>query len=157
MSESAQGAWTATLTAAQLAAAIESAGGLDVVQQGLTVTCFSCGTLTEDAVALLLLSQSGLMTGAVFGGPNSAALGRGQCPGCGGTRMVHALLHGQISEAWKYNQLGMILLSLGFWFPARRLRAAVTGRWWPNPLEKGVTWMALAIVAFLFGVWRNWH
>jgi hypothetical protein len=71
--------------------------------------------------------------------------------------MVHALLHGRISEAWKYNQLGMILLSLGFWFPARRLRAAVTGRWWPNPLEKGVTWMALAIVAFLFGVWRNWH
>lgn len=26
-----------------------------------------------------------------------------QCPGCGSQRAIHALLHGQLTEAWHYN------------------------------------------------------
>lgn len=26
-----------------------------------------------------------------------------QCPGCGSQRAIHAMLHGQIADAWHYN------------------------------------------------------
>lgn len=34
------------------------------------------------------------------------------CPGCGSQRMLHALLHGDIAAAWRFNPF--ILLSLPF-------------------------------------------
>lgn len=34
------------------------------------------------------------------------------CPGCGMTRAAHATLHGRISEAFRFNPVGMILLPL---------------------------------------------
>lgn len=35
-----------------------------------------------------------------------------QCPGCGSQRMLHALLHGNISEAWHHNALLLVLMPL---------------------------------------------
>lgn len=35
-----------------------------------------------------------------------------QCPGCGSQRMLHALLHGDIAEAWNYNALLLCALPL---------------------------------------------
>jgi len=47
------------------------------------------------------------------------------CPGCGATRMVHALLHGDIAAAWHFNAF---LLAVGVpffvWVFARWIRAA---------------------------------
>jgi hypothetical protein len=38
------------------------------------------------------------------------------CPGCGGTRAVHALVHGHLSEALSLNPLAVVLLVVGFLF-----------------------------------------
>lgn len=55
-----------------------------------------------------------------------------QCPGCGATRAVHALLHGDLRRALDHNALFVALvlpvsayLYLGAW------RRALTGRPWP--------------------------
>ena len=34
------------------------------------------------------------------------------CPGCGSQRAIHALLHGDIVTAWRYNALMLLLLPL---------------------------------------------
>lgn len=48
-----------------------------------------------------------------------------KCPGCGSQRMLHALVHGDISEAWHQNALLMVaipvLIPLG-WLEATRKR-----------------------------------
>jgi len=31
-----------------------------------------------------------------------------ECPGCGSQRAIHALLHGQVAEAWSYNALLLV-------------------------------------------------
>ena len=35
-----------------------------------------------------------------------------QCPGCGAQRMTHALMHGNITEAWGYNAFLLLMLPL---------------------------------------------
>lgn len=35
-----------------------------------------------------------------------------RCPGCGSQRALHALLHGEMGEAWRYNALLMLELPL---------------------------------------------
>jgi hypothetical protein len=71
------------------------------------------------------------------------------CPGCGATRAVHALLHGRVLEALRFNAL----LIVGV--PCLGLFA-----WWQHRHGIGVAkiiWMAwaLALVIVVFGVARN--
>ena len=37
-----------------------------------------------------------------------------KCPGCGMQRMVHALLHGEVLEAFRYNSFLMVVFPLAF-------------------------------------------
>ncbi len=76
------------------------------------------------------------------------------CPGCGGTRAVHALVHGDLTRAWAYNQLLVtalplaalwLLASLG-WFLGRAARPAAIPR---------VIALALALAAAAFFLLRN--
>lgn len=67
---------------------LESGEVLSHAQSGLTLRCPSCGPLSEQVVSYLYLAGSGMMQGAVFGGPNVAALAQGRCPGCGGSSVV---------------------------------------------------------------------
>lgn len=76
------------------------------------------------------------------------------CPGCGALRGTHALLHGYLAEAWRYNQLWLMVAPLlGAAFLWASLRA------WGVPLPAarvpaGALWgMLLAVIAF--GVLRN--
>lgn len=77
------------------------------------------------------------------------------CPGCGSTRALHALLHGDVASAWKLNPLAVLSVPVVAWLATRHVRGVLTGRWWPNPLSRG--WMILALMAILmiFGVARN--
>lgn len=78
-----------------------------------------------------------------------------KCPGCGATRALHALLHGDLRAAWAQNPLFVTLLPAGAWLGARGLRGWRTGRWWPNPLAHRSVIAALLGVIVGFGVVRN--
>jgi hypothetical protein len=79
------------------------------------------------------------------------------CPGCGGTRAVHALLYGRIGMAFYYNPLFVIGFASGglavAWLKIRRDLGA-------GPLQistrQGIALAALIIGAILaFGIVRN--
>ncbi|MEV7121306.1 MULTISPECIES: DUF2752 domain-containing protein [Kitasatospora] len=77
-----------------------------------------------------------------------------QCPGCGGTRMVWDLMHGDLLAAWHDN--AALLLALPFvaaWYLVR-LRHGLAGRHWKLRLgPRAVT--AILVAAALWAVGRN--
>ena len=76
------------------------------------------------------------------------------CPGCGATRALHALLHGDLRTAWTLNPLAVALLPVGLAYGVRAAWAWRTGRRWTPPF--GARHLAvLTVVAFVFGIVRN--
>ncbi|MBI3876043.1 MAG: DUF2752 domain-containing protein [Verrucomicrobia bacterium] len=73
------------------------------------------------------------------------------CPGCGGLRSVHQLLHGNVRAAFALNPLLFMLTPIGTGWLAARLRG------WrvPAPLAGRAGVIALIIVVLLFTVLRN--
>jgi hypothetical protein len=70
------------------------------------------------------------------------------CPGCGGTRALAALLHGDFLAAWRDNGLVVALLPFAagcgvVWIVRGEVR-----------VPRGV-WVGLGIVAAVFGICRN--
>lgn len=75
------------------------------------------------------------------------------CPGCGATRMVHALLHGDVVSAFHYNAVLLALgVPLAVWLFARWTRDKWTGERRSVPKSVGV---AVLVVAAVWGVGRN--
>lgn len=74
-----------------------------------------------------------------------------QCPACGSTRMVHALLHGDLVGAWEFNAVMLLVgLPLLVWLWLRWFRAARNGRPTPPVSRKvGVPVVALAVTWML--------
>ena len=79
------------------------------------------------------------------------------CPGCGGLRATHALLHGRLAQAWSYNPLvllltpwvgyGLVLWTVSTFWPHR----AWPGRWLYSPW----VFLLVALAGMLFGILRN--
>ena len=69
-----------------------------------------------------------------------------QCPGCGTTRALHALLHGDVAAAFAFNPFTMVLLALG-------VIKTVT----PPVPSRGLAPVAVIVFAssVVFAVWRN--
>jgi hypothetical protein len=75
------------------------------------------------------------------------------CPGCGATRMVHALLHGDVVGAFHYNAVLLTLgVPLAVWLFSRWMRDKWTGEQRSVPKSVGV---AVLVVAAVWGVGRN--
>lgn len=77
-----------------------------------------------------------------------------QCPGCGGLRATHALLHGRIAESWRFNPLPILFgvtgpVMLAVWWRWRRRRPGQ-----PFPVSPMWAWVGLGGL-LLFGVLRN--
>jgi hypothetical protein len=78
------------------------------------------------------------------------------CPGCGITRCIVSLLKGNISEAFKYNQLVFILLPFLTVYFIYKIYLYLT-----NSQDKiikkipNITWIILLIITILFGILRN--
>jgi Protein of unknown function (DUF2752) len=79
-----------------------------------------------------------------------------QCPGCGGQRAVHALLHGHWHEAWHFNALFVALLPLILLYAGLRAGEWLTGKAHPLshwPVQRIL--VVTGIVLLVFGIWRN--
>jgi len=77
-----------------------------------------------------------------------------QCPGCGGLRAAHHLLHGEVGTAFRYNPLVVLAAPVAGFFLARR--------WWRGPRTEQVShraqarlaWLAFAVLV-VFWIVRN--
>lgn len=73
------------------------------------------------------------------------------CPGCGATRALHALLHGQVEVAWGFNALFVVALLLAPPIAlVARLRPGVAAG-----LRHPLALAALVALLITFGVLRN--
>jgi len=76
------------------------------------------------------------------------------CPGCGATRAMYALLHGNIATAVHDNVLFVVGLALaglrGGWFLANHLRGRANGPFFPPRLL-----LPVLVVMLVFGILRN--
>jgi len=78
-----------------------------------------------------------------------------RCPGCGATRALHALLHGNLTEAIRLNALLVLALPAGAWLALRGMRGWWTGRWWRDPVTHPAGLAVLSGLAMGFGLARN--
>lgn len=77
------------------------------------------------------------------------------CPGCGGQRALHFLLHGEFGLAWHYNALFVLLLPVSLWFVLRLFQWWVSGRQMPAVFtHRFVPWIAGSLLVG-FGLLRN--
>lgn len=78
-----------------------------------------------------------------------------QCPGCGGLRATHQLLHGHLAAAWALNPLAVLLAPLGAWIGLDAGLNLARGRGLLHAAPRpALIWLALAC-ALAFGVVRN--
>ena len=77
------------------------------------------------------------------------------CPGCGTTRALHQLLHGNVVAAFELNPLMILLLPVVVYALVSFTKSAITGRPMPNiSIQPGYVWVSL-IVVFGFWIFRN--
>lgn len=77
------------------------------------------------------------------------------CPGCGGLRATHQLLHGDFLAAVKLNPLFVGLLPVGAFFALRQLVFLATGKLWPQPFRSARWAVLVAGLIIGFGILRN--
>jgi Protein of unknown function (DUF2752). len=76
------------------------------------------------------------------------------CPGCGGLRSLHQLLHGHIVAAFNFNPFLICLLPILFVYCAFGVATVIRNERRPFVLSPRWLW-ALFACLFVFGVWRN--
>ena len=77
------------------------------------------------------------------------------CPGCGGLRAAHRLLHGDVAGAFAFNPLLVLLAPVLGWYLLGWTVRETTGRAWPHPFRQRLwIWILLGVLV-AFSVWRN--
>jgi len=77
------------------------------------------------------------------------------CPGCGSLRALHALLHGDLRQAWAMNPLTILLLPFLTYGLISEALLALLGRGLPQPMLSAAGIRGLCALIVLFGVVRN--
>lgn len=78
-----------------------------------------------------------------------------QCPGCGGLRAVHQLLHGNVSAAWHFNALLVLMLPIVIGIAGVFIARAALGRPLTPPFQSPIWLRILIILAVAFAIGRN--
>ena len=109
-------------------------------------------TLAAGAAYLYIFEpgKSGFFPGCPF-----RALTGFTCPGCGSTRGLHCLLHGDVVAAFEFNPLLILSLPFLLYALARYTNAALRGR--PlkvNHLNAAYIWILITVI-LSFWVFRN--
>ena len=78
-----------------------------------------------------------------------------RCPGCGGTRAMHALLTGDLIRAWQLNPLVVTAIPFAAWWTLRGLRGGWTGLWWKDPITHPIGLAVMGGLLAGFGIGRN--
>jgi len=77
------------------------------------------------------------------------------CPGCGATRALHQLLHGNLIAAFELNPLLMLAIPVLGWLLVLFTKCAIEGRPMPHlTLKREYAW-AIYLLVFGFWVLRN--
>lgn len=77
------------------------------------------------------------------------------CPGCGSTRAMHRLIHGDVIAAFQFNPLFVLALPLLLYVLVRYTDAAIRGKTLnPNRLNAKYIWV-LFVVILSFWIFRN--
>lgn len=77
------------------------------------------------------------------------------CPGCGGQRALHFLLHGELGLAFHHNALFVLTLPVGLWFATRLFQLWLTGRPLPGIFNhRFAPWIFFSLL-ICFGLLRN--
>ena len=77
-----------------------------------------------------------------------------QCPGCGGLRATHHLLHGDVVMALRFNPLAVLALPVIAWFAVRRWRLGSAAAKISQRTVAVWAWGLFAVVV-LFWIVRN--
>jgi hypothetical protein len=76
------------------------------------------------------------------------------CPGCGGLRAAHQLLHGHLAAAFRFNALFVSSLPFLAWWGFRHIRARLKHQPATIAIRPRWLWCGLAVLV-LFGILRN--
>lgn len=77
-----------------------------------------------------------------------------RCPGCGLQRALHALLHGEVAEAFAYNYYLLVILPVALLVGATFILPRRMG-WLDQLLRKPLLLATLALLTLLWWVGRN--
>ncbi|MEO6987269.1 MAG: DUF2752 domain-containing protein [Aquihabitans sp.] len=77
------------------------------------------------------------------------------CPGCGSTRSIAALLHGDLATAFDHHLLVPLVLPLLIWSWVAWLTRGISGRRLSNPLNQRWASLTVLAVVLVFTVARN--
>ena len=77
------------------------------------------------------------------------------CPGCGGTRMMHALLHGEVIQAAAYNLYFLVALPFVVWWGVYGVWATFKGKMFNGPRYRPVLYSLMWISLLAFAILRN--
>jgi hypothetical protein len=77
------------------------------------------------------------------------------CPGCGMTRALHQLLHGNIPGALHFNPLLVLSMPVLCYWVIAQLVFILSGRTLPQIRLPEKIWWAVLVLVFAFGVVRN--
>jgi len=78
-----------------------------------------------------------------------------QCPGCGGLRAAHRLLHGDIVTAFHLNPLFVLLLPMLLLGAVVQVASQLTGRDWLRQFRRPIWVWALLTLMTIFAIARN--
>lgn len=78
-----------------------------------------------------------------------------ECPGCGGQRALHHLLHGHLGAALQSNALLVLLLPVGAWALLRFVLRQTTGKNLPALFSHHLWPWVLCVLVIGFAIVRN--